>query len=541
MNAPVPPGEDPERNGDLAGRPPVPRPSLASSSGYGPPGRVEGTGAALRSFLTTLRRRLPILLVCLAVVPAAALIWSLQQPDEYEATASLLFRNVELDQIEGTSFSPSSEDPTRAAETNLKLVSTGEVAARTARALSIPSLTPSAVGDAVEVSLEGQSDIAAVSAKAEDPVLATRIANTFAREFIKQRRAADRGAILEGKARVETQLERLSPAAAEGLRGERLEEQAQELALLASLQTGNAEIVQRAMPSDTPVSPKPLRNAILGLILGGLLGVGLVLLVDQFDTRIKDEAELEDAYGLPILASVPHSDDVQSPTEFDPVGLGAPAAEAFRMLRANLRYFNVGRQIETLLITSSAPEEGKTTVSWGLAVTEALGGKSVLLIEADLRQPSLAARVLKAPSSGLSLILAGTDALEDAVVPIDASSNADANLDVLFAGPNPPNPAELLESPRMSELLEEARKRYELVVIDTPPTIVADPIPLMRDASGVLVVARLGHAKHDLAGNLRDLIAHLGALPFGTVANDSAPKTGRYYMPYAAGRAKIPT
>ncbi len=529
----VPPGAGPGRNGDLAGRPPAPHPASQA--------RVEGTGAALRSFLRALRRRLPILLVCVAVVPIAALAWSLQQPDEYEATASLLFRNVELDQLEGSSFSSSSDDPTRAAETNLQLVSTGEVAARTAQRLDEPGLTPTAIDDAVEVSLEGESDIAAVSAKSGDPAEAARIANVFAEEFIEQRREADRRAILQGKARVEAELSRLTPARAAGLQGERLREQADELALLASLQTGNAEVVQRAAPNDSPVSPKPLRNAVLGLILGGLLGIGLVLLIDQFDTRIKDESELEEAYGLPILTSIPHSDKVQQPGPLDPIGLGAPAAEAFRMLHANLRYFNVGRQIESLLVTSSAPEEGKTTVSWGLAVTEARAGKSVLLIEADMRQPSLSGRLDQTPESGLSLVLAGSDTLEKAAVSIDVGPNAESGLDVLFAGPTPPNPAELLESPQMRSLLEQAGNQYELIVIDTPPTIVADAIPLMREASGVVIVARLGRAKHDLAANLRDLLAHLGALPFGTVANDTMPKTGSYYMPYAAGHAKIPT
>ncbi|HWM64866.1 MAG TPA: polysaccharide biosynthesis tyrosine autokinase [Solirubrobacterales bacterium] len=526
--------ENPGRNGDLAGRPPVPHPAPPST-------QVEGTGAALRSFTRALRRRLPILLVCLAVVPAAALLWSLQQPEEYEATASLLFRNVELDQSEGSSFSPSSDDPTRAAETNLKLVSKGEIAARTALRLDLPGVTPDAVEDAVSVSLEGESDIASVTAKAEDPDVAARIANAFALEFIKQRREADRRAILAGKTRIEAELNQLSPAETEGLQGERLTRQAEELELLASLQTGNAEIVQRATPNDSPVSPKPLRNAILGLFLGGLLGLALVLLIEQFDTRLKDESEVEEAYGLPILTSLPHSDDVQQPHELDPIGLGPPGAEAFRMLHANLRYFNVGRQIETLLVTSATAKEGKTTVSWGLSVTEARAGKKVLLIEGDMRQPSLAPRLGKTPESGLSLVLAGDDSLESAAVAMDTGPYSSSDLDVLFAGPAPPNPAELMESPAMTELLEEARERYDLVVIDTPPTIVADAIPLMRQASGVLIVARVGYAKQDLAQNLRDLLAHLQALPFGTVANDTPPKTGGYYMPYAAGRANIPT
>jgi succinoglycan biosynthesis transport protein ExoP len=522
-----------DQNGDLAGRAPVPHPAS--------PMPVESTGAAMRSFLRALRRRWPILLVCIAVVPAAALIWSLQQPDEYEASASLLFRNVELDQSEGSSFTPSSDDPTRAAETNLNLVTTGEVAARTAERLDTPGVTPGFVEDAIDVSLAGESDIADVTAKTEDPDLSAHLANAFALEFIEQRRRADRRAILAGKTRIEAELAQLSPAQAESLQGQRLNRQVEELAVLASLQTGNAEIVQRATANDTPVSPKPLRNAILGLILGGLLGIGIVLLIEQFDTRIKDESEVEEAYGLPILTSVPHSGEVQRPSELDPIGLGPPAAEAFRMLHANLRYFNVGRRIETLLITSATAKEGKTTVSWGLAVTEARSGKSVLLIEADLRQPSLAPRLGQSPESGLSLVLSGSDTLDSALVSMDPGPNASSDLDVLFAGPAPPNPAEQLESPEMAELLEEARKRYDLVVIDTPPTIVADAIPLMRQASGVLIVARVGYAKHDLAHNLRDLLAHLDALPFGTVANDTPPKTGGYYMPYAAGPAGIST
>lgn len=527
------PQDDQGQNGDLAGRSQVPHPVSSM--------QTEGTGTVLRSFLRTLRRRLPILLVCTAVVPAAALIWSLQQPDEYESTASILFRNVELDQSEGSSFAPASDDPTRAAETNVKLVSKGEIAARTAKRLDTPGITPGSIEEAVDISLEGESDIANVNAKAEDPQLASHIANAFALEFIEQRREADRRAILSGKAQIEAQLEQLSPAEAEGLQGQRLNERSEELSVLASLQTGNAEIVQRATPNDSPVSPKPLRNTVVGLILGALLGIGLVLLIDQFDTRIKDESEVEEAYGLPILTSLPHSNEIKPPSEYDPIGLGPPGSEAFRMLHANLRYFNVGKPIETLLVTSATAKEGKTTVSWGLAVTEARSGKSVLLIEGDLRQPSLSQRLGIVPESGLSLVLAGEDSLDSARVSMDAASATSGDLDVLFAGPPPPNPAELLESPRMTKLLEEARKRYDLIVIDTPPTIVADSIPLMRQASGVLIVARVNYAQHDLAHNLRDLLAHLEALPFGTVANDTPPKTGGYYMPYAAGRARVST
>lgn len=502
--------------------------------------QTEGTGAALRSFVRVLRRRLPILLICVLVVPAAALIWSLGQPEQYESSASLLFRNVELDTNRegGSTFSPSSEDPTRAAETNVRLVSVEAVAARTAEQLDQPGITPGFVSSSVEVSLEGQSDIANITAKTEDPELSAEIANAFAKEYIEQRRESDRRTILAGKERVEAEILGLTPEQAAGIQGETLTRQVEELTVQASLQTGNAEIVQLATPNDTPVSPKPLRNTILGLILGGLLGVGIVLLLEQFDTRIKDEPGIEDAYALPILASVPHTGNVTAPDEKDAIGLGPAGAEALRMLHANLRYFNVDRKIDSLLITSASPQEGKTTVSWGLSVTEARSGKSVLLIEGDMRQPSLASRLGKFPASGLSLVLAGEDTLEGALLPMDLGF--DAELDVLFSGPTPPNAAELLESPRMTALLREATERYDLVVIDAPPVIVADAIPLMNEASGVLVVARLNRAKYDLAKNLRELLMHIGASPLGTVANDTAPKSSGYYMPNVAGRAKFP-
>ncbi len=525
------PGQQPS-NGDLLGRGASYSPQPGSST------QREGTGAALRSFLRVIRRRLPILLICATIVPIAALIWSLQQPNEYEASASLLFRNVELD--EGSSFSSASDDPLRAAETNIKSVSIAAVAARTAQRLDTPEVTPAMVADSVEVGLEGQSEVAKITVKTEDPELSAQIANAFATEYIEHRREADRRTILAGKTRVEAEFAQLDPGQQEGAQGDALREQIDELAVLASLQTGNAEIIQRAVPNGTPVSPKPLRNTVLGLILGLLLGVGLILLLEQFDTRIKDETGVEEAYGLPILASVPHSSKVSLPSAEDPIGLGPPGAESFRMLHANLRYFNVGRKVDSLLITSAGAQEGKTTVSWGLSVTEARSGKSVLLIEGDMRQPSLPARVGQAPESGLSLVLAGEDTLDSAMVKMETGQNAGGELHVLFSGPPPPNSAELLESPRMAELLREAQERYDLVVVDAPPTIVADAIPLMTQTSGVLVVARVGAAKYDLAQNLRELLAHLNALPLGTVANDTAPQAGGYYMPYAAGRANIP-
>lgn len=526
------------RTSPSGGANPTGRSQGAGSGSASYPTREEGTGETLRAFLTVVRRRLPILLVCAIVVPAAALAWSLQQEKEYESTASLLFRETHLDQaFTGGSFFSPSEDPTRAAETNLRLVSLGAVAARTAKQLDVPGLTPGAVAGSVSVTSAGESDVADVNAKASDPALSARIANVFAREYIAYSRESDRHAVLEAKARVEAQYDQLTALQRGESQGRRLAKQAEELDVLATLQTGNAELVQAATPNSSPVSPHPKRDTVLGLVLGLLLGVGLILLIEQFDTRIKTEEEVESAYGLPILARVPKGEKVDQRQTLDPIGLGPPGAEAFRMLHANLRYYNVGRRIDSLVVTSATSGEGKTTVSWGLSVTEARAGKSVLLIEGDMRQPNLADRLETPATSGLSQVLAEADAFEDAIIPVELAGAPDATLHVLPAGPIPPNSAELLDSPQMRALLKQARSDYDLIVIDTPPVIVADTIPLMAQVSGVLVVVRVGHSRKDDAGHLCDLLAHLNAAAFGTVANGTAPARDGYYMPYA-GRAQ---
>ncbi|HEX5763370.1 MAG TPA: polysaccharide biosynthesis tyrosine autokinase [Solirubrobacterales bacterium] len=496
----------------------------------------------MRAFLRVVRRQLPIVAVCALLVPAAALVWSLQQDEEYRATASLLFREAAIgESFPGSSLLSGSADPTRAAQTNVNLVSLNIVAERTAKRLDTPGVTGGLVATAVDVALKGESEVANVNATVSDPELAAQIANAFATEYIAFRREADRSRVLAAEAQVERRLETLTPAERSSGEGIELERQAEQLAVLATLQTGDAELVQRATPNSTPVSPKPVRNTSLGLIVGLLLGLALAFLIDQFDTRMKDEDEVEAAYGLPILARIAHSEKEASPGDASSIGLETPLGESFRMLHANLRYFNVGRQLDSLLVTSTTPREGKTTVSWGLAVTEARSGKSVLLIESDLRQPTLFREGEDdRSSSGLSVVLAGIESLDDAMTEVPAAPGSPAKVHVLPAGPLPPNSAELLESEAMTQLLEEAQSRFDLVLIDTPPTLVADAIPLMPQVSGVLVVARLGVSRFDAAETLRDLLSHIGVSPLGVVLNDTSPRRDGYYMSYARhGRASL--
>jgi succinoglycan biosynthesis transport protein ExoP len=519
------PGRESRTPGDPFGR---------ANGGYSGQGvRQTRDNSALREFVRVIKRRRLVVIVCLLLVPAAALVWSLSQEKEYESTSALLFRTAALDQsLPGSSLLSNSEDPTRAAETNVNLVSLGKISERTAKAVDEPGVTAAYVADAVSVSLKGESEIADVNVTTTDPVLSAKIANAFAASYVSFSREADRNRVLAAQTQVEERLQVLSTEELKTEEGRELEQQARQLGVLASLQTGDAEVVQRAIPNTNPVAPQTKRNVALGAALGLLLGIGLAFLLEQIDTRIKDDGMIEQIYDLPILARVPQVPDFE-PTAGDPTKLPVPLSESFQMLNANLRYFNFHRKLDSILVTSTAPQEGKSSVAWGLAVTAAGSGKPVLLIEGDLRQPTLSKRLQKVPKSGLSLILAGIDSLEGALVSVPVGAGSTPDLHVLPAGPIPPNATALLESPVMAALLEEARAQYDFVIIDAPPIIVADSIPLMSQVSGVVIVSRLKTTRIEAAEEMRELLTHVGATPLGIVVNGSEIPREGYYMPHS--------
>jgi capsular exopolysaccharide synthesis family protein len=211
-----------------------------------------------------------------------------------------------------------------------------------------------------------------------------------------------------------------------------------------------------------------------------------------------------------------------------------PEAEAFRALRANLRYFNVDGKLRSLMVVSPEAEDGKSTVAACLATTLAQRGDRVLLVETDLhkagangpgaRGARTSAEVAGAGDKhdrGLSSVLTGGD-LERAIVtvPLNTGDGKANELDVLPSGPSPPNPSELLESGRMHELMRELTDRYDMVVYDTPAMVaVSDALPLLPDSAGVIVVSRLHHTSRDRAHDLLKQLSLLRAHVLGVVAN----------------------
>ena len=487
----------------------------------------------LDRLLRVLRRRRWLIVLCVLAATGSAVGFSLLQEKEYTARALLLFRDPGVDQRLFQSSATPTVDRAREAATNLRLVSLPRVADRTAARLD--GVTSRTVQDKVDVESEGQSDVVAVTATDSDAEFAARLANTFAAQYIAIRRAADRSAIRRAQRLVQRRLDDVS-----GANRRELEARADDLKILAALQTGKAELAQPAAVPSTPSSPKPVRNGMLGAVIGLVLGLILAFLLDRLDKRIKDVGDLKETYGLPVLGAVPENRALRkAESTRNGVVTPGPEWEAFRKLRARLRYFNVDRDIRSLLVMSAAPQEGKTTIASHLAMVTAMGGQtSVLLLEADLRKPALAERYDLAPSPGLTEVLThDIPALDVAQrMPVPRWSTGDADVDVIVAGATPPNPSELMESRKMSVLLADLQAMYDLVIIDTPPgALVADATPLVQQVDGVIVVCWLDASMRDRAVHLRNELESLKAPTLGLVVNRAkAGLDGNYGYTYGA-------
>lgn len=485
-----------------------------------------------------LRRRKWTVLLCLVLVVGATAALTFTQPKRYSATASLLFRNPGFDEtLFGTQNSTQGTDPTREAATNLRLVSSELVAARAARAIGTSSAS---VQSKVTVAADGPSNIVTVSALDTDRDQATKLANVYAKQFIASRKEADQQKVRAALSSVQRRLLQLDPAQARSVNGQQLRTAAQQLTTLASVQTGNAELAQPAARPDGASSPRPTRNLALGIFLGALLGIGLALLRERLDRRLHAPEDVEGATGLPLFGAIALDSSLRGVESFN-ASRGSGAYEAVSLIRAKLRYYELGRGLRSLAITSAGSGEGKSTVAWTLGAVGPQAGLRVLVIEADLRRPVLVERLKVPLSPGLTSVLIGESNLADAVraVHVPGMSGAADSFDVLPAGAIPPNPAELLESQRMIDLLKAAESAYDLVIIDTSPVgIVADGLAVLSEATATLLVARLEWTKREDAENLVDTLVQIGVKPIGVVAN-GAPE-GRSYGYYSAKAPERP-
>jgi polysaccharide biosynthesis transport protein len=483
--------------------------------------------------LRIVRRRKWIVLQAIVAVPLLALLLSLSQEKQYTASATLLFREPPT----ALSSSTTVIDPTREAATNSALVALPVVAEQAAEELD-GAIPAAEILGSISVTPSPDADTAQISAVSTSPERAATIANAYGKAYIEFRRRADRAQVQDAIDLAESTLDELTPIEQVGEQGDALNRQLDELRLTQALQTGGAELVQPATPPSSPSSPKPVRNVALGVVLGALLGFGLAALLERIDRRVRTVEELEELYGLPTLARIPRSSRLEGRAP-EQIGPQTQEGEAFRVLRTNLRYFDVGVERRSVLLVSPEEGDGKSTVARGLATTMAEMGDEVVFVEADLRKGGQFRQVTGHPADGLSNVLAGTP-LDRVLlkVGVPGASHRSRALAVLPSGPVPPNPSELLESERMSEVLAELQSHFRYVVLDSPALgAVSDALALVPEVSEVVVVGGLSKTTRDAARDLRKQFALLDKRPVGVIVNFAEAERAKYSHYYRSDLA----
>jgi len=524
----------------------------------------------LRDYIRVIRARKWIIIQAVAIVTLTALVVSFLQPKTYEGTALVLISEKGSSaSVFGDLLPQLSTQPERAMQTQVQLMQIRPIAEAAIKKLDLQT-TPDALLKRVTVVAVGQTNLVKITVTDVDPKNAASIANTLADEYVSSARAAQRASLSEAADEVQ---KRLDQAKADILAlGERinasgksdqlaaelqiatgtyttLAEKLEQLRINERLESGPGRVVSAAVVNVTAVAPKPVRNAVLGVIVGLVFGIGMAFLYEYLDNTIKSTDEAEAIFSAPVLGTVPVDASakgeqrrlsiVQSP--------GSSTAEAYRVLRNSLDFINFQHNMHTVLVTSAAPGEGKSTVAANLAVALAQAGNKVVLVSVDFRRPTTEQFFNVNNMIGLSDVLIGAHSLKAAL-----QKPSDEHLLVLTSGKMPPNPSELLGSTKMQEVMKSLEEWGDWVIIDTPPLLaVADAAAVARWSDGVLMVTQAGVSTRDAGKKAMELLTKVGSKITGVVVwglDESKPGAGgygydggfyyaSYYAPTATGRS----
>lgn len=507
----------------------------------------------LRFYLKILSRRRWMIVAALltVVLSTAVVVW--RMTPVYEGVAKVEVQPTSTSSTEASRILESVVDPTRGLQTQVEIASSDEVLRLAAKELKLSSTEP--LIDGLSVELVPDTQIIQVAVQHERPDEAQSWTNAVAEAYITFRRqqALDR-AIRAGRAIVsdvevvkaqiadlDSQLQQ-NPTNATALRDEReravlqlnsLENTLRQLPEAEELQQGGGSVITPAVLPADPVRPRKALNLALSIVLGAILALGLALLAENLDDRMKNPEEVEERVGAPVLGYIPLVKEWQDSQQaglaiMSPTASGA--AEAYRTLRTNLRFVSLERPLQVMLITSPVAEAGKSTSAANLAATLAQGEEKVVLVSGDLRRPSVHKFFGLSNSKGLLDALSPDFPLEDALQKHDLK-----NLRLLATGGLPPNPTEIVGSERFSELLSQLRSLADYVIIDAPPVLgLGDSSALAAKVDGILLVVRTGMVTKREVSHATDQLRKAGGRVVGCVLNavEADEGYGYYYHYY---------
>lgn len=302
----------------------------------------------------------------------------------------------------------------------------------------------------------------------------------------------------------------------------------EEARIQEAMNVGNVRIVEEAVLPEKPVKPKKLQNMLVALVVGLMAGIGVAMFLEYLDDSIQTTDDAEDAVQLTTLGIIPWVRSQESAQLVALTDPRSPASEAYRTLRTNIKFLSADSPLRTLTITSAGPEEGKSTTIANLAVSFAQSGKKVLVVDTDMRKPTIHSVFGLPNTDGVSSVLTGERTLDECL-----RHTGQEGLLVLTCGPLPPNPAELLESQRMLNLIEELKGRFDLVLFDAPPIIaVTDASILASRVDGLLLLLGINKVTRKAARHALQLLGRAKVKVWGSVVRGVRPDNDGYYYSY---------
>jgi capsular exopolysaccharide synthesis family protein len=482
-----------------------------------------GNGATLHSYLVVLRRRRWWVIALAVLGLAASLALSLTEAKQYSATAQLLVQSSGQGVSLGTT---PLQVTTTDVQTDLQLATSEPVVELVRHQLgSAPPVSASEVA---------QTNVIALTAISASPVQAARIANAYASAFVEQTQKTAMSNLTTAQATLQKQINSLGKQI-RSLQGKAdsatqvsalvnqqavLKEEVAQLEVNGAAATSGLQFVTSARVPTSPSSPKPVQNALLGLVVGLLLGLGAAFLRDSLDDRLSSKDAAERFGAAPVIAMVPMVNSWRKRNRAEVAALSeptSPAAEAYRSLRTSLQFTRQAQELRTLLVTSPAAAEGKTSTLANLGAVFAQAGERVVLVSCDLRRPRLGQLYGAEEQPGLTTVLLGQQTVEQALRQVPGYDC----LWLLGAGPVPPNPAELLDGPRARKIFATLRENFDLVLVDSPPVLpVTDAMVLSKYADGTLLVVAAGQTKGAELQRAAERFSQAKAAVVGIVLNE---------------------
>jgi capsular exopolysaccharide synthesis family protein len=487
----------------------------------------------LRDYLRVLWRRKFIVLACALITPAAAVALALRQPALYRSSAQVAVRTQDLSSVLSGIPDPSVAyiDPVRFNQTQIALALGRDVAAQVLQRAHLPKMSPDALIASTTVAAAPDADVLTFSVTERTPWLAQHLANAYANQYTAFRSQYDTSSIAQALHDLNGRIAQLQGAT--DLRSRAtlsdLQTKADQLRTAQTLETANASVFQPAQGA-VQIEPKPVRYGALGLALGFVLGIGLAFLLEAFDTRLRSPDEIVERLGRPLLtriASVPRrmqrSDRLVMLA--DPNG---HHAEGYRLLRTNLEFVNLDVAARSIVVTSALEQEGKSTTAANLAIALARAGRNVALVDLDLRRPYLHKFFDLEGRPGLTTVALRHARLDQALARIaltpdqqlttgltNGHGKVDGILEVLPAGPVPPDPGEFVSTTAVANLLHDLGERFDTVIIDAPPLLhVGDALTIAPRVDAFIVVVRYRGAR---IGPLKELRRVLDTCPTPTL------------------------